>query len=293
MCDRITEQNNKSSASFSEMDTIEMLRTINEQDKMVAAAVERALPAIAKAADEAASRLAAGGRMFYFGAGTSGRLGIIDASELRCTFGVDAEMVQAIIAGGPTAVYDAAMGDEDSLEGGASEIAAHGISKADVAVGITASGRTPYVLGALDAAKKVGALTIGICNNPGSAITDAVDVAIVADTGPEVIEGSTRMKAGTSQKMILNMLSTVIMARLGYVYQNYMVRMVPNNDKLFARAIHIVQVCTGAEDAVCEAALKESGWKIDTAIVIIACGVGVQEAEALLLANGRSVGRVL
>ena len=291
--DQTTEKNNAISAGFSEKSALEMLEIINAEDKGVAYAVEKVLPALAEAAEEAVRRLASGGRMFYFGAGTSGRLGIIDAGELPCTYGIDGGTVQAVIAGGPSAVYDASMGDEDSYENGFAEIAAHGIGASDVVVGITASGRTPYVLGAVEAAKQAGALTIGICNNPGSPLTERVEHPLAVETGPEVIEGSTRMKAGTAQKMILNMLSTVVMTRLGYVYKNYMVRMVPNNEKLYARAVHIVKMCTDADEERCETALRECGWKIDRAIVMLLCGTDAEAAGELLNKNGNSVGKAL
>ena len=290
---RITEQNNPHSAGFSEMDTLQMVTTINREDQAVAMAVEKALPAVAEAAEAAANRLADGGRMYYFGAGTSGRLGILDASELPCTYGVDPSLVQAIIAGGPSAVYDAAMGDEDSVENGEADIARLCVSAADIVVGIAASGRTPYVLGAVEAAKRVGALTVGITNTAGSPLSTAAAIAVVAETGPEVIEGSTRMKAGTAQKMILNMLSTAAMARIGYVYQNYMVRMVPNNTKLFERAVHIVNCCTGESDEICRATLEQSNWEIDTAIVMLLCDTDAAGATKLLTENGRCIGRVL
>lgn len=293
MSQRLTEQNNRRSENFSEKSTLEMLQIINEEDKTIALAVEKALSAIAKAADLAVENLRKGGRMFYVGAGTSGRLGIVDAGELPCTFGVAHHTVQAIIAGGPTAVYDAAMGDEDDKENGKAEMLQRNVGPSDVIVGITASGRTPYVLGAIEAGKQVGAITIGICNNPDSPLSLQADVAIVAETGPEVIEGSTRMKAGTSQKMILNMLSTVIMSQLGYVYKNYMVRMVPNNQKLYARAIHITSKCTGVDESICEESLKKSDWNIDEAIVMLARGVDNQAAKRLLEENQHIVGKVL
>lgn len=293
MQSRLTEQNNPNSVGFSEMDTLQMVRTINREDHTVADAVEKALPSVAGAVDAVADRLARGGRMFYFGAGTSGRLGILDAGELPCTYGVDASMVQAIIAGGPSAVYDAAMGDEDSFETGAEEIVRLGVSACDVVVGIAASGRTPYVLGAMHAARQAGALTVGIANTPESPLAAAAEISITAVTGPEVIEGSTRMKAGTAQKMILNMLSTAVMARLGYVYQNYMVRMVPNNAKLYARAVHIVQQCSGGTEQTCRQALEACDWQIDAAIVMIACGTDKDEAVRLLTENAHSVGRVI
>lgn len=293
MSQRLTEQNNRRSENFSEKSTLEMLQIINEEDKTIALAVEKALSAIAKAADLAVENLRKGGRMFYVGAGTSGRLGIVDAGELPCTFGVAHHTVQAIIAGGPTAVYDAAMGDEDDKENGKAEMLQRNVGPSDVIVGITASGCTPYVLGAIEAGKQVGAITIGICNNPDSPLSLQADVAIVAETGPEVIEGSTRMKAGTSQKMILNMLSTVIMSQLGYVYKNYMVRMVPNNQKLYARAIHITSKCTGVDESICEESLKKSDWNIDEAIVMLARGVDNQTAKRLLEENQHIVGKVL
>ncbi len=293
MQSRITEQNNPNSRGFSEMDTLQMLRTMNCEDQTVAFAVEKALPSVARAVDAVADRLAKGGRMFYFGAGTSGRLGILDAGELPCTYGVDASTVQAIIAGGPGAVYDAAMGDEDSFETGAEEILRLGVSACDAVVGIAASGRTPYVLGAVQAAQQAGALTVGITNTPGSRLSAAAEISITAVTGPEVIEGSTRMKAGTAQKMILNMLSTAVMARLGYVYQNYMVRMVPNNTKLYERAVHIVQQCTGGTEQTSRGALEACDWQIDTAIVMIVCKADREAAARLLSENAHSVGRVI
>ena len=291
--DRITEQNNPRSKGFSRLSTAEMLRVINSEDQTVALAVEKELDAIAAAADAASANLAAGGRMYYFGAGTSGRLGIIDAGELPCTYGVPREMVQAIIAGGPEAVYDAAMGDEDSCESGYNEALALKIGAADVIIGIAASGQTPYVLGAVRAGKEADAVTIGICNNKASRLAWEAAYPIAVETGPEVIEGSTRMKAGTAQKMVLNMLSTVIMTRLGYVYGNYMVRMQPNNAKLYERAAHIVRMCTRASSDACREALAQCGQRIDTAILMILLNLSVEKADGLLKAHAYSIDRVL
>ena len=275
-----TEQNNRDTLGISESDTLEMLQMINREDQKVALAVEKELASVAKAVDKAVQRMKRGGRMFYFGAGTSGRLGVIDASEVRCTFG--ATSIKAIIAGGESAVFDAARGAEDDREAGRREITANDINETDIVVGIAASGRTPYVLGALEAGKGCGAFTIGICNNKNSEMSRIADICIDPLTGPEAVEGSTRMKAGTSQKMILNMLSTGIMIKLGRVYQNRMIYMTPNNEKLKIRSERIVQNCTGCNKKQAIRALEASGYCISQAIVMLQFDCCAEKAAQLL-----------
>lgn len=287
-----TETNNERSRQLSEIPTMDMLTIINNEDKLVAFAVEKELPSITAAVDGVAERLKSGGRMFYFGAGTSGRLGVIDASEIPCTFGSDPTLIQAVIAGGRGAVYDAAVGDEDNYKAGTGEILLNRIGPNDVVVGITASGRTPFVMGAINKANDAGAYTIGICNNKASALSKIVKVCIDPDTGPEVIEGSTRMKAGTAQKMILNMLSTGIMVKLGHVYQNYMINMVPNNEKLYHRAVRIVADCAKTDSATAEKALESCDYRINIAIVMIIKNCSKEKAVRLLEENGNSISKV-
>lgn len=284
----MTESNNVKTADFSFLDTAGMLKLINEEDKLVAFAVEKALPDIARAADAAYERLKNGGRMFYIGCGTSGRLGLIDASEIACTYGVK-DKIFAVVAGGKKGISDAAVGNEDSFSNGRRAVKRCGLGANDVAVGLSASGRTPYVAGALQAAKEAGALTVGICNNLQSEISSNADVGIELDTGAEVIEGSTRMKAGTSQKMVLNMLSTVLMTRLGKVYKNYMIHMTPYNEKLKVRAARIVASCSGCDEKEAEKLLKDGDYKISLAIVMAKNKCGKAEAEQILTANGGKI----
>ena len=230
-----------------------------------------------------------GGRLIYCGCGTSGRLGILDASECPPTYSVSPETVQAVIAGGKGAVFNAVEGAEDSAELGKEDMLKLALTENDTLVGIAASGRTPYVLGAMKAARGVGAGVIGLTCCPGSEIERAADIGISPDTGPEVITGSTRMKCGTAQKMVLNMLSTCTMVKLGKVYGNLMVDVKPSNEKLVHRCISIVREATGADEKTAVAALEECGYKCKTAIVMLLCSVSAGEAEARL---GRSDGRV-
>ena len=264
----ITETNNKSTIGISDCSTIEMVRMINEEDKSVAFSVETELERIAAAIDAAAPRLLKGGRLFYIGAGTSGRLGVLDASECHATFGVPTTMVQAIVAGGIEGVTNAANGDEDDFISGEKDIAAKSITNKDVIVGITASGRTPYVHGAIMRGKKECCLTIGVCNNYDTSLSKVADITISPVTGPEAIQGSTRLKAGTAQKMVLNMLSTGIKIRLGKTYENLMVDFLPNNDKLRDRAIRVVMQVTGIKREYAEKLLEETGYHIKSAIKI-------------------------
>ncbi len=246
---------------------------INEEDKSVAYAVEKELANIALAIDKAVICLQNGGRMFYVGTGTSGRLGVLDASECPPTYGVSEDMVKAVLAGGIEGIANAANGDEDSRETGMKDLEKEGISEKDVVIGITASGRTPYVIGALNYAKSKGALTIGICNNPDTELSRIADITIAAITGPEVIQGSTRMKAGTAQKMILNMISTCVMVKLGRTYGNMMIDLDANNEKLYDRAENIVCYLTGADKDMARKALVKCEYNIREAIKLIENGV--------------------
>jgi N-acetylmuramic acid 6-phosphate etherase len=289
----LTEQRNPASAQIDALPTLEMLRVINEEDRKVAEAVGAALPAIAIAVDAIVERLRAGGRLFYTGAGTSGRLGVLDASECPPTYNVSPELVQGFIAGGDVALRTAVEGAEDSPERGAAELMGMGFGGQDVLCGIAASGRTPYVLGAVERAKQLGALTVGVSCSPDSALSRAVHVAIEVLPGPEVITGSTRMKAGTATKLVLNMLSTGAMVRLGYVYGNLMVNVRPTNAKLVDRAARIIAGAAGVSEAEGLRLLKESGEVVRTAIVMGKLGVGREEAERRLAEQGGRLSLVL
>lgn len=284
-----TEQRNPSSCDIDRLTTAEMVSLINSEDKKVADAVEKVCPQIAAAIDLIYTRMKRGGRLIYCGCGTSGRLGILDASECPPTYSVSSETVQAVIAGGKGAVFNAVEGAEDSAELGREDMLKLALTENDTLVGIAASGRTPYVLGAMKAARDAGAGVIGLTCCPGSEIERAADIGISPDPGPEVITGSTRMKCGTAQKMVLNMLSTCTMVKLGKVYGNLMVDVKPSNEKLVHRCISIVREATGADEKTAVAALEACGYKCKTAIVMLLCSVSAGEAEARL---GRSDGRV-
>lgn len=289
----LTEQRNPASAQIDALPTLEMLRVINEEDRKVAEAVAAALPAIAIAVDAIVERMRAGGRLFYTGAGTSGRLGVLDASECPPTYNVSPELVQGFIAGGDVALRTAVEGAEDSPERGVAELMAMGFGAQDVLCGIAASGRTPYVLGAVGRAKELGALTVGVSCSPDSALSRAVHVAIEVLPGPEVITGSTRMKAGTATKLVLNMLSTGAMVRLGHVYGNLMVNVRPTNAKLVDRAARIIASAAGVSEAQGLRLLRESGDVVRTAIVMGKLGVGREEAERRLAEQGGRLALVL
>ncbi|GIP38997.1 N-acetylmuramic acid 6-phosphate etherase [Paenibacillus sp. J31TS4] len=283
----LTEQGNPRSAKFDSMTTADMLRVMNEEDRGVPEAVGRCLPVIAQAVDRIADALAGGGRLFYVGAGTSGRLGVLDAYECPPTFGTPPELVQALLAGGlhKTEADESA---EDDAEQGAAELAERGVRAGDVVVGIAASGRTPYVLGALACAADAGAATIAVSCNAGSPLGRAAELAIEVEVGPEVLTGSTRLKAGTAQKLVLNMLSTAAMAKLGKVYRNLMVDMQASNGKLYERARRMVAMATGAGDEEVQTAMAASGGHVKTAIVLLLAGVSADEARArLAAADGR------
>jgi N-acetylmuramic acid 6-phosphate etherase len=284
-----TEARNPHSLQIDKVSTLEMLSIINREDQTVAAAVERVIPQIALAVDAIAERLNQGGRLFYVGAGTSGRLGVLDASECPPTFSVDPELVQGLIAGGDGALRRSSEVSEDSPELGAADLRARSFASGhpDVLVGIAASGRTPYVLGAMAYAKQLGALTIALTCVPVSAMTRFAEIAIAVQTGAEVITGSTRMKAGTATKLVLNMLSTGVMVRTGAVYGNLMVNLKPTNSKLVDRAQRIIMTATGCtHDRAVELLLE--GGTVKTAIVIEKLGIDRASAEAkLTAAKGR------
>ena len=252
-----TEKRNSASANIDKVSTLEMVKIINDEDKKVAAAVEKVLPQIARAVDLIAEKLSSGGRLFYIGAGTSGRLGVLDASECPPTFGVNSEMVQGIIAGGNYALTNAVEGAEDNKNLAVENLREKNFCAADILVGIAASGRTPYVIAAVEYAKKIGAATLGVSCVENSALAEIVDIAITPVTGAEVITGSTRMKAGTATKMVLNMLTTGAMIRLGKVYGNLMVDVHATNEKLRDRAKRIVIAATGCDEVTAVDALKK------------------------------------
>lgn len=289
----LTEQPNEASARIDSLSTLEMLRVINDEDHKVALAVEAALPEIALAVDAIAARLRDGGRLFYTGAGTSGRLGVLDASECPPTFNVSPNLIQGLIAGGDSALRKAVEGAEDSRELGASELLALGFSSRDVLCGIAASGRTPYVLGAMAAASALGALTLGISCSPNSLLSQAAEIPIEVLPGPEVITGSTRMKAGTATKLVLNMLSSGVLIRLGHVFGNLMVNVQPTNEKLVDRAIRIVMQATGENRETAEKFFEDSGRVVRTAIVMARLKLGRTAAEARLEQSGQRIADAL
>lgn len=258
----ITEQANPRSQDLSSQSTAEIVALMNDEDALVAAAVKRVLGEIAKAVDETAARLARGGRLFYTGTGTSGRLGVLDASECPPTFGVSPELVQAVIAGGYDACHRAVEASEDDADAGAGDLKQRGFAAGDVLVGIAASGRTPYTVGAIKYARSLGAFTIALTVVPGSPITEAAELSIVPVVGPEVITGSSRLKAGTAQKMVLNMISTATMVRLGYVSGNRMSHLQAKNIKLRDRAVRIVMAETGVSHDEAVAALEATNWNV-------------------------------
>ncbi len=282
-----TEKPNPATASIDKMSTLDMLAAINEEDAGVALAVRSALPEIARAVDTVAQSLRGGGRLFYVGAGTSGRLGILDAVECVPTFGASPEQVQGLLAGGQEAVFRAVEGAEDSEDMGRHDLRQRGLCRDDVVCGIAASGRTPYVIGALRYAKSLGAPSIALCCNEEAPILALADIGIAVDVGPEVIAGSTRMKAGTAQKLILNMLSTATMISLGKVYRNLMVDLRVTNQKLAERAQRLVMQLADSDEAQAVALLSETDNDVKTAVVMARLGISLPEArERLRRADG-------
>ena len=278
----ITEQRNPNSMNVDSLSALEIVQLMNEEDKQVPLAIEKCLPQIAQAVECIVAAFQQGGRLVYIGAGTSGRLGVLDASECPPTFGVSPEMVKGIIAGGERALRHPIEGAEDSKTQAVVDLQTIQFSSKDVLVGIAASGRTPYVIGALEYAKSLGSVTVSIASNPNSAMANIVDIAIDTVVGPEVLTGSSRLKSGTAQKLVLNMLTTASMILMGKCYQNLMVDVQASNEKLKARAIHIVMQATDCDKALAEETLKQADQNAKLAIMMILSGLDRAQAEALL-----------
>jgi N-acetylmuramic acid 6-phosphate etherase len=297
----LTESRNPATEHLDQLSTLDMLRVINDEDATVAGAVRAELPNIARAVDEIAARFQRGGRLFYIGAGTSGRLGVLDASECPPTFSVPPDLFQGLIAGGDRALRLSSEHSEDSPELGAQDLAAAGFASAgpdgkahpDTLIGIAASGRTPYVLGAIDYARQQQALTIGLSCVPGSELARAADIAITPATGPEALTGSTRMKAGTATKLVLNMLSTGVMVRTGATFGNLMVNLRPTNAKLVDRAERIISAATGVDRPTATQLLHDSGNEVKVAILMSRLNLDAAAARAKLKAAGGILSRAL
>jgi N-acetylmuramic acid 6-phosphate etherase len=284
-----TEQRNPRSQGLDKKSTIEILRVINREDERVAVAVSRELPQVARAVDAIVLSLANGGRLFYVGAGTSGRLAALDAAECPPTFGTRPESVYALIAGGARTMRGADESAEDFARSGARDLAKAGVLRRDVVVGLAASGTTPYVLGAIEFARRRGSVTVGVTSNPQSALARRVKIAIVPETGPEAIAGSTRLKAGTAQKMVLNLLSTTSMVRLGRVYENWMVYVALTNKKLRRRGARILKEATGVSASTAKHALRQTGHNLPAALIMLKTGTNARAAKSLLAKSGGNV----
>ena len=283
----ITEQENPRTREISSLPVTEILRLINDEDAAVAGAVRRELGAIGRAIEAIVGRLERGGRLFYIGCGTSGRLGVLDASECPPTYGVSPDVVRGVIAGGYDACHRAVEASEDDRAAGARDLQAHGLTGTDAVVGLAVSGRTPYTVGGVEYARQIGAFTAAVTCAPGSEITHIAEVPIVPVVGPEVLTGSSRMKGGTAQKLVLNMISTVTMIRLGYVSGNRMSNMRPANQKLRARSARIIAAETGASEESAQAALERAGGDLPAALVMVKSGRSLEDAgRALQAARG-------
>jgi N-acetylmuramic acid 6-phosphate etherase len=289
----LTEQVNPDSGEIDRRSTIEALQIINREDHKVPDAVASEIPQIARAVDRVADCLRNGGRLFYIGAGTSGRLGVLDAAECPPTFHVPGDLIQGIIAGGEPALARATEASEDDPEAGRRDLASRGFSARDALVGIATSGRTPYVLGAVAAARAMGSLTVGISCTPDSELAGAAEIAITPLVGPEVIAGSTRMKAGTATKLVLNMISTAVMIKLGHVYGNLMVNVQPKNSKLEDRARRIIARAADVSDERARALLQESGCDVKTAIVMGRLNLDRAAAQTRLASAAGRISEVL
>lgn len=264
----ITETENPRTASIDRVSTLEAVRLINHEDALVPAAVEKVLPDVAATVDGVVERLRSGGRLFYVGTGTSGRLGVLDASEIPPTYGVSYDLIQGVIAGGYKALYQASEASEDDRSAGAADLRDRGVTGEDAVVGIAASGRTPYTIGAVEYARELGAFTACVTCVPGSELARVAEIAIVPVVGPEPITGSTRMKSGTAQKLVLNMISTVAMVRLGYVRGNRMTNLKPSNEKLVDRSVRILVSESGLDRAAAEELFEASGSDLRVALVM-------------------------
>lgn len=272
------------SKNLDRMTTAEIVRLMNREDRKVAEVVGQELPAIARAVDAIVAAIRGGGRLFYVGAGSSGRMAVLDAAECPPTFGISPKMMRAFIAGGRRAVTGAVEGAEDSVANGERDLRRVKLTKKDVVVGIAASGTTPYVLGAMSYARKRGAITVAVTSNRRMAVTRLARIAIATEVGPEVLTGSTRLKAGTSQKMVLNMLSTAVMVRLGHVYENLMIDAVLTNEKLQERAVRILTEASGKSVSAAEHALRAAGHNMRVGLVMLKLGVDAREARKRLTA---------
>jgi len=281
----VTEQANPQTENIDRVSTLEAIRLINDEDKKVAEAVEKVLPQIAEAIDKIVERLKNGGRLFYIGTGTSGRLGVLDASEIPPTFGVSYDLVQGIIAGGYDALYKASEASEDDKEAGRIDLQKRGLTEKDAVVGIAASGGTPYTVGAVELARAVGCFTAGISVVPDSLLTKVAEIAIVPVTGAEAITGSTRMKAGTAQKMVLNMISTTAMIRLGYVKGNRMTNVKSSNIKLKERSLRILISETALDENAADNLLNQATGDLRVALVMFRAKVSRETAEKVLREN--------
>lgn len=288
-----TEMRNPDTLDIDKVSTLEMIRKINNEDKKVAEAVELEIENIAKAVDEMSDRVTKGGRIIYIGAGTSGRLGILDASECPPTYGVSEELVQGIIAGGMEAIFRAKEGAEDSKELAIEDLKGKNLNENDTVVGLAASGRTPYVIGGLDYANEIGALTVSITCNAASEVAKSAKIAISPVVGPEVVTGSTRLKSGTAQKLVLNMLSTGVMIKQGKVYGNLMVDVRASNKKLVERTKKIVCQATEVDREVAEATLIETNYDVKLAIFMIISKLGKDEAKKVLDLNNGYIAKAL
>lgn len=278
----VSEGRNPETMDIDLLPSSEIVKRINQQDQQVPLAVEKVLPEIALAVDKITAAFKVGGRLIYMGAGTSGRLGVLDASECPPTFGVSDQMVIGLIAGGPEAILKAKEGAEDSLTLGVEDLKSINFDENDVVVGIAASGRTPYVIGALEYANDIGATTVALSCNPDSPIADIAQIAISPIVGPEALTGSTRLKSGTAQKLVLNMLTTASMIRLGKSYQNLMVDVKATNKKLVARAARIVMQATDCDKSEATATLEQTDYDVKLAILMILTGMDVAEAKSKL-----------
>lgn len=281
-----TEGRNPETTDLDEMSPLEIVSVMNQEDEKVPAAIKPELPKIAQAVEKISASFKQGGRLFYVGAGTSGRLGVLDAAECVPTFGTDPDMVQGLIAGGSKAMTLAVEGAEDDVELGGQDLKARKLSDKDVVVGIAASGRTPYVVGALDYAKEIGADTIALSCNQNAVISQHADTKIEVVVGPEVLSGSTRLKSGTAQKMVLNMLSTAAMVRVGKTYGNLMVDVKPTNKKLVQRSINIIVEVTGVSADIAETTLQEADFSVKDAIVMISNKMDQATAKQKLVESG-------
>ena len=281
----LSEQRNPNTLHIDALSSLEVVTLLNHEDKQVAFSVEKNLPQIAQAVEHIVAAFQAGGRLVYMGAGTSGRLGVLDASECPPTFGVSSSMVVGLIAGGETALRNAVEGAEDNLAAGEQDLRHIHFSNKDVLVGIAASGRTPYVIGGLQYAKQLGATTVSLVSNPNAVMSDIADIAITTAVGPEALTGSSRLKSGTAQKMVLNMLTTAAMIRLGKCYQNLMVDVQATNQKLKARAIHIVMQATDCDQTIAEQTLHTTNGNAKLAIMMLLSGLDKDQAEAVLTQN--------